>query len=126
MSNEKTLQQKADQLEEATIYAFKLLAAANGEPFSTCASFQIDNKPAQHKGASLYLSTWVIPGLEVASGLLYKEWRAEMERKMQADKVDRIVRTLRSLRNSMAAHPDCTSGSEFEDMVLSADRILNS
>lgn len=121
MSNEKTLQQKAEALKEATIYAFKLLAAANGEQFSGCISFEVDNKPSYHR-ASIYLSTWIIPGLEAASGLSYEQWKEEAKTKWHND---RIMRTLRSLRNSMAAHPDCTSGSEFEDMVLSADRILN-
>ncbi len=39
------------------------------------------------------------------------------------DNYDELLRTVRSLRLSIGAHPDCTEDSEFQDMVDSADEI---
>lgn len=90
---------KPSEVRDATIYAFKLLAAAQGKPYSTCVSFTSfpHNSPGKHDGAAIYLSTWIIPLLESATGLSYHEWCDEQEREY-------VVRTLRSLRNSMAAN----------------------
>lgn len=34
-----------------------------------------------------------------------------------------LLRSIRSMRLSMGAHPDCQEGSEFEDFIESADSV---
>ena len=104
---------------EATIYAFKLLAAAQGKPYTTCTAFseKPSKLPGKHEDAAIYISTWIVPMLEIATGLSYREWCEEEESKQ-------VVAMLRSLRNSMAAHPDAQKDGEFAILVSRADLVL--
>ena len=109
-----------DHIREATIYAFGLLAAAQGRSYSGCTSFSSpfpELKPIGHEGAARFISTWLVPELERASGLSYKEWCKEKEYKQ-------MISLLRSMRNSMAAHPDREEDSEFDTLIGEADRLL--
>lgn len=38
---------------------------------------------------------------------------------------DKLLKAMKSMRNSMKAHPDCKTGSEFEDMVCGCDVALS-
>ena len=36
-----------------------------------------------------------------------------------------LITALKGIKNSMQAHPDCTAGSEFEDMVARCNDVLD-